>query len=126
MKPAPPVTKIVRPSNRTDTSMQASGRSKGRLPGRFANGHQVGAVAALAGPLGELVELVERDIPEPVCNLLRAGDSQSLALLEDLDILTRLQQGDMSAGIQPGKAAPHHLDVELSLLHVGSVHVGDL
>ena len=38
----------------------------------------------------------------------------------------RLEQRLVRAGVEPGDAAPEQLDVQLSALEVGAVHVGDL
>ena len=70
--------------------------------------------------------MVERDIAEPQRDLLRAGDPQALALLEDLDEMARLDKRGMRAGVEPGKAAAEHLDMEIAALEIGAVDVGDL
>jgi hypothetical protein len=55
-----------------------------------------------------------------------AGHFQALAALQRGDELAGVQQAVVRAGVQPGVAAPHDLDVELALLQVGVVDGGDL
>jgi hypothetical protein len=62
---------------------------------------------------------VERNVAQPERDLLRAGEAQPLPLLQDLDILTGLQQRRMGAGIEPREAAAHDLHIELPLLQTG-------
>jgi hypothetical protein len=68
----------------------------------------------------------ERDVALAQCDLLRAGDAQALALLQDLDEMAGLDQRGMRAGVEPGEAAAEHLDKQVATLEIDLVHVGDL
>src|SRR5438270_560770 len=59
-------------------------------------------------------------------DLLRARDLEALPFLERSDELRRLDQAVGRAGIEPGIAAAHHLDGQLSAFQIGAVDVGDL
>lgn len=87
---------------------------------------QILAVVVLLERLGELVDLLSRDVAHAVGNLFEAGDLEALASLDGLDKGCGLQQGVVGAGIEPGVAAAHGLDVELVAREVGLVDVGDL
>jgi hypothetical protein len=67
-----------------------------------------------------------RDPAGAVGDLLRAGDLQALALLQRGDELAGVEQAVVRAGVQPGIAAAHDLDLELALLQVACVDLGDL
>ena len=43
-----------------------------------------------------------------------------------MDVIGRLHQRVVRAGIEPRDAAPELFDVELSALEVGAIHIGDL
>lgn len=87
---------------------------------------QILAIVVLSKRLGELVDLLSRDVAHAVGNLFEAGDLEALAGLDGLDEGCSLQQGVVRAGIEPGVAAAHGLDVELVAREVGLVDVGDL
>ena len=87
---------------------------------------QILAVVVLSERLGELVDLLFRDVPHAVGNLFEAGDLEALASLDGLDEGCSLQQGVVRAGIEPGVAAAHSLDVELAAREVGLVDVSNL
>ena len=87
---------------------------------------QILAVVVLSERLGELVDLLSRDVAHAVGNLFEACDFEALASLDGLDKGCGLQQGVVRAGIEPGVAAAHGLDVELMAREVGLVDVGDL
>ena len=50
----------------------------------------------------------------PIGDLLGAGDLQSLPALDRLDVLRRLEQRFVRAGVEPRHAAAHHLARELA------------
>lgn len=87
---------------------------------------QILAVVILSKRLGELVDLLSRDVAHAVGNLFEAGNLEALASLDGLDEGCSLQQGVVRAGIEPGVAAAHGLDMELVAREVGLVDVGDL
>lgn len=87
---------------------------------------QILAVVVLSERLGELVDLLSRDVAHAVGNLFEAGNLEALASLDGLDKGCGLQQGVVGAGVKPGVAAAHGLDVELVAREVGLVDVGDL
>lgn len=60
-----------------------------------------------------------------VGNFFQTGDFQALAVFDGLHKVPGFQQGVVGAGIQPGKAPAQHLDIELALIQVGHVHIGD-
>ena len=72
------------------------------------------------------MDLLSRDVAHAVGNLFEAGDLEALAGLDGLDKGCGLQQGVVGAGVKPGVAAAHGLDVELVAREVGLVDVGDL
>src|SRR5215472_5324860 len=72
-------------------------------------GHQIFAIAALGGLARHLVELRQRDVALSQRNLLRTGNTQALALLQNLHEMARLDQRGVGSGIEPGKSAPEHL-----------------
>ena len=87
---------------------------------------QILAVVVLLERLGELVDLLSRDVAHAVGDLFEAGDLEALAGLDGLDEGGCLQQGVVGAGVEPGVAAAHGLDVELVAREIGLVDVGDL
>ena len=87
---------------------------------------QILAIVVLLKRLGELVNLLSRDVAHAIGNLFEAGNLEALAGLDGLDEGCSLQQGVVRAGIEPGVAAAHGLDVELVAREVGLVDVGDL
>ena len=87
---------------------------------------QILAIVVLLERLGELVDLLSRDVAHAVSDLFEAGDLEALAGLDGLDKGCGLQQGVVGAGVKPGVAAAHGLDVELVAREVGLVDVGDL
>ena len=87
---------------------------------------QILAIVVLLKRLGELVDLLSRDVAHAIGNLFEAGDLEALASLDGLDKGCGLQQGVVCAGIEPSVAAAHGLDVELMAREVGLVDVGDL
>lgn len=87
---------------------------------------QILAIVVLLKRLGELVNLLSRDVAHAVGNLFEAGDLEALTGLDGLDEGCGLQQGVVGAGVKPGVAAAHGLDVELVAREVGLVDVGDL
>lgn len=72
------------------------------------------------------MDLLSRDVAHAVGDLFEAGDFEALAGLDGLDEGCGLQQGVVGAGVEPGVAAAHGLDVELVAREIGLVDVGDL
>mgnify|MGYP000172639273 CR=1 FL=1 len=72
------------------------------------------------------MDLLSRDVAHAIGNLFEAGDLEALAGLDSLDEGCSLQQGVVRAGIEPGVAAAHGLDVELVAREVSLIDVGDL
>ena len=72
------------------------------------------------------MDLLSRDVAHAVGDFFEAGDLEALAGLDGLDEGCGLQQGVVGAGVKPGVAAAHGLDVELVAREVGLVDVGDL
>src|SRR6266567_469912 len=93
---------------------------------RLGDAEQIIAVAALFAASGDATEMVMGNIAKPERDLLGAGDAEPLALLKQFDVLARLEERGVRAGIEPSEAAAHHFDEELVALHVNAVHVGDL
>lgn len=87
---------------------------------------QILAVVVLLERLGELVYLLSRDVAHAVGDLFETGDLEALAGLDGLDEGCSLQQGVVRAGIEPGIASAHGLDVKLVAREVGLVDIGDL
>ena len=71
-------------------------------------------------------EIGRGDVAHPEGDLLEAGDHQPLPLFDRLDVVGRLQQRLVRAGVEPRDAARQLLDVQLSALEVRAVDVGDL
>ena len=94
--------------------------------GFWLEAQQILAVVVLLERFGELVDLLSRDVAHAVGNLFEAGDLEALASLDGLDEGCSLQQGVVGAGVEPGVATAHGLDVELVAREVGLVDVGDL
>ena len=72
------------------------------------------------------MDLAAGDVAHAVGDLFEAGDLESSAGLDGLDEGCGLQQGFVGAGVEPGIAAAHGLDVELVAREVGLVDVRDL
>ena len=87
---------------------------------------QILAVLVLLERLGEFVDLFASDVAHAVGDLFEAGDLEALAGLNGLDEGGCLQEGVVRAGIEPGVAAAHRLDVELVAREVGLVDIRDL
>ena len=87
---------------------------------------QILAVVVLLERLSKLMDLLASDVAHAVGDLFEAGDLEALARLDGLDEGGGLQQGVMGAGVEPGVAAAHGLDVELVAREVGLVDVGNL
>lgn len=87
---------------------------------------QILAVVVLSKRLGELVDLLSCDVAHAIGDFFEAGDLEALTGLDGLDEGCGLQQGVVRAGIEPGVAAAHGLDVELVAREVGLVDIGDL
>ena len=58
-------------------------------------------------------------------DFLRAGNFQSLAVLKRGDELAGFEQTLVRAGVEPSVATTHDFDVELALLKVQAIQVGD-
>src|SRR4051812_26902768 len=82
---------------------------------------QIFAVTALRALLGYPLERRKRDVTLSQGDLFRAGDPQALALLQDLDEMAGFDQRGMRPGIEPGKAAAEHLDMQVAAFEIGLV-----
>src|SRR5215469_15057712 len=89
--------------------------------GRIEHPAQIGSVAAVVEGGGEALELCAIYVSGAIGNLFRAGDLESLALLDDLDEGGGFQQGVVRARVEPGHAASHELGMELAALKVEAV-----
>ena len=94
--------------------------------GFWLEAQQILAVVVLLERLGELVDLLSRDVAHAVGDLFEAGDLEALASLDGLDEGCGLKQGVVRAGVEPGVAAAHGLDMKLVAREVGLVDVGNL
>ena len=83
-------------------------------------------VAVLRQRLGKCFELFRRDPALAEGDFFRAGNLEALAFFNGRDELAGFEQAIVGAGVEPGIAATHDFDVELSLLEVEAVEVGDL
>src|ERR1700730_4112116 len=59
-------------------------------------------------------------------DFLRARDPETLPLLQGLDKRRRRQEAVVSSHVEPGKSAPHPLDLKLTLFKIDSNDIGDL
>ena len=84
------------------------------------------SVAILLHRLGQSLELRGVDPALAERDFLRAGDFQSLALLDRRDELAGVEQAVVGAGVEPGVAAPQRLHLQPALLEVDAIDVGDL
>ena len=87
---------------------------------------EIGGIVALAETRDRSLQPLVVDEPGAPGDLLRAGDLHPLPPLERGDELGGLEQTVGRAGVEPGKAAAHHFDVQLAALEIGAVDVGDL
>src|SRR5690242_14598509 len=87
---------------------------------------QVLPVAVLGERVAEALELRRVDVALAVGDLLRTRHLEALPPLERLDVMRRLEEGLVRAGVEPRHAASHHLAGELAPLEIDLVHVGDL
>src|SRR2546423_7308634 len=94
--------------------------------GVVKNAEKVRAVFAFSSLIGEAMEL--RRIDEFLCkrDLLNAGHLQALALFQRLDEDGAGEERVVGAGVEPGDAAAHALDLERAALEICAVDVGDL
>src|SRR5690554_4451716 len=58
-------------------------------------------------------------------NLLQAGNLVALTLFDGFHKLRRLQQTLVSARVKPGKATSKQFHVQITLLQIGAVNIGD-
>src|SRR5689334_3250948 len=128
MKPAPPVMRYVATASRKGRkrarSLNVSLRS--RQVADLCQVEQVPTVVGLRERCGERTQAIRVDEAHPVRNLFDGADEESLSLLDDRDVVRRVQQRLMRARIEPGNATPQNLDVEAACLEIALVHVGDL
>src|SRR3546814_19900767 len=94
-----------------------------RLP--LGDVQQVLAVVVLAQRLGEAAELVGGDEALAPGDLLQAGDLQALAMLAGLHELRGVDEAVVGAGVQPGKAPPGALHLQLPGLRRAAVGSGN-
>ena len=92
----------------------------------IAQGQQILSVSALGHGFGKLFKLIGRDVSEVIRDFFRAGNHQSLAALDGLDIEACLEERIVRAGIEPSHAAAHHLDFQLARFEIETVEIGDL
>src|ERR1700680_445470 len=59
-------------------------------------------------------------------DFFRAGDPETLPLLQGLDKRRRRQEAVVSSHVEPGKSASHPLDVKLTPFKIDSNDIGDL
>ena len=76
--------------------------------------------------LCQLSKLVGSDVTEAICNLFRAGNPQTLPLLDRLDKKTRVEKRLMCTGVQPGRAPAHHRHLQGASFQIQPVQVGYL
>src|SRR5207247_785456 len=93
---------------------------------RLDQAQQVLAVGVVPHRLRDGHDIVRRDVPHAVRDLLDAGDHESLALLDGLDERGRLQQRLVRSRVEPRDPAAELLDVELPAPEVRRVDVRDL
>src|ERR1700676_363933 len=73
---------------------------------------QIPAITAFLQWLSQRDDLIPVDEALPERDFLQAGDLHSLPGFEGLHEARRFDQRIYGAGIEPGKASPHPLDVE--------------
>src|SRR5262245_57405997 len=122
--------KNPRPSSWTSGSIKIT---PGRLEGStrtsvlvFEDAEQVTAIGAGLHGARQPREIARRDVAHAVGDLLQTGDHQTLTLLDGLNVARRLHQRFVRAGVEPCDAARQLFDVQLSLVEVGPIDVGDL
>src|SRR6266568_9417235 len=76
--------------------------------------------------MSQSLKLVGADVSDPVRNLFRAGNHQSLSALDGLDKKSRLEQRIVCSGVEPRHASAHHLNLEIAGFEIKPVQVGDL
>src|SRR2546428_10934336 len=123
--------KYPRPSRWTSGSMtRTSGSSVGmtRTDLDFVLDHaeQVLSVGARFHRPREPKQVGLADVTHAKGDLLEARDHQPLPLFDRLDVIARLDERFVRAGIDPRDAARELLDMELPALEIGAVDVGDL
>src|SRR5215208_7748358 len=87
---------------------------------------QILAIRRFGQRRGQAGYLLRIDVTHPVSDLLRAGDLEPLPLLDRLDERTGLQQGLVGTGVEPRRASPENLDLELTRRQVAGVHIRNL
>jgi hypothetical protein len=99
----------------------------GRLPRRRGLGDpgQIVAVAgfAVAAGIGEQEIAIYKTFI--IGDFLRARDLLTLAPLENFDIFAGFEKALVGSRVEPGEAAAHDLNGELSALHIDPVEIGD-
>ena len=75
--------------------------------------------------MGQRFKLFRIDEAVAPGDLFGAGNLQALAVLQRGNELAGFEQAVMRAGVQPGVAALHDLDIELAQIQIGLVDGGD-
>src|ERR1700674_2844320 len=87
---------------------------------------QVFAILAFRKLVDDPLQLPLIDEARPVGGFLEAGGFQSLPMLDRRDVITRLEQARLRAGVEPRHSAAEQSHVQLVALEVERVEVGDL
>src|SRR5262245_40001161 len=106
-----------------------SGRSAGTTRTSaflFEQAEQVLAVPARLHRARQPLEIAARDVSHAEGDLLEARDHQTLSLFDRVNVVRRLDERVVGAGVEPGDAARQLLDVQLSAIEIRAVDVGDL
>src|SRR5262245_46088110 len=86
---------------------------------------QILSVGARAHRAPDSLESGRVDISHPVGNLFETRHHQSPALLDRLDVIRRLYQRFVRAGIEPRDATSQLFDVQLLSFEVRAIDIGD-
>src|SRR5918993_1467914 len=92
----------------------------------IGDAQQILAVSALREPFPKADELIPIDPPGIERDLLGASDPEALAFFQGPYELRGLDEAVRRAGVEPGIAPAHLLDVELAALQVHAVDIRDL
>src|SRR5215472_2360247 len=70
--------------------------------------------------------MVERDVAKPQRDFFQTGNTQSLPLLQNLNVMARVDKRSVRTRIEPCETATHDRDMQLATLKIGMIDVGDL
>ena len=59
-------------------------------------------------------------------DLFQAGDLQALPMFDRRDVISRFEQAGLRAGVEPRHPAAQQLYVQLVLLEINRIEIGDL